>query len=280
MQPGEGMNQVTSLIELFDTPDPPVDRALLVLAQDAYPQLLVHDYLTMLDEMARLLEARVATARDVATQASILGTYIYNELGFRGDEQTYYDPRNSYLNEVLERRLGIPISLAAVLIAVGTRAGLTIEGVGFPGHFLVRLGGQGGIYLDPFSQARIVSKEMLETLCHRALGPSAVLTPEHLAPVGTRAMVVRTLSNLKAIYGSQRDYARALLVCDRLVDLTSLPEQRRDRGLYAVALGAFAAAAADLNAYLTARPRAADAEQVRTTLARIRAQPQARHSEN
>src|SRR5947209_7651477 len=114
------MNHATTLREIFATPDPPVDRALLVLARDVYPQLVVDQYLAALDELARPLQGRVAGARNMAAQAAVLGTYVYDELGFRGDEETYYDPRNSYLNEVLDRRVGIPISLAAVLIALGT----------------------------------------------------------------------------------------------------------------------------------------------------------------
>lgn len=266
-----------TLRELFEAqPDPPVDRASLVLARDVYPQLQVEGYLAELDRLALPLEGRVAAARTVQAQAAALGTYVYDELGFRGDEETYYDPRNSYLNEVIERRTGIPISLAIVLIALGTRAGLTVEGVAFPGHFLVRLGGEGGVHLDPFFHARILTRDALERLGRRALGNNAKLAPEHLAPVGTRAILVRTLTNLKAIYESRREHARALVVCDRLVDLTAGAEQRRDRGMHAVALGATAAAIADLEAYLTARPEATDAPQVRAALERARSQPRGR----
>lgn len=252
--------------------DPPIERAALVLARDAYPQLDVDAYLARLDAMAAPLAPRLSAARNTNAQAAALGTYVYDELGFHGDEETYYDPRNSYLNEVLDRKVGIPISLAVVLIALGTRAGITVEGVGFPGHFLVRLGGEGGVYLDPFFHARILSRDNLERLARRAAGDAVRLQPEHLAPVSARAMVARMLTNLKAIYESRHEHSRAMVVCDRLVDLTSSPEIRRDRGMHAIALGATAAAVADLQAYLEARPEAADVEQVRQSLDKARTQ--------
>jgi regulator of sirC expression with transglutaminase-like and TPR domain len=265
------MSDAPTFHDLFTAADPPIERAALVLARDAYPQLDVEHYLHEFDRLAAPLARRVALARTTLAQAGALGTYVYDELGFHGDEQTYYDPRNSYLNDVVDRRTGIPITLAVVLIAIGTRSGLTVEGVGFPGHFLVRIGGEtGGIYLDPFFHARVLQRDALERLLRRALGEKATLTREHLAPVGTRAIVARMLTNLKAIYESRREHARALLVCDRLVDLTSSAELRRDRGTHALALGAMDAAAADFEAYLRARPDASDADAIRAQYERAR----------
>jgi regulator of sirC expression with transglutaminase-like and TPR domain len=260
-----------TLRDLLAQPDTPVERAALLLARDAYPGLSVDAYLAELDRLAAPLRPRLAAARTPSAQAAALGTYVYDELGFKGDEETYYDARNSYLNEVIDRRAGIPITLAVVLLALGRRAGVALEGIGFPGHFLVRLGGPSGVYLDPFFRARVLSPDALERLAKRALGNEARVAPEHLAPVGPAAMVVRMLTNLKAIYESRKEHARALVVCDRLVDLTGLPEQRRDRGLHAIALGAFAGGVTDLEAYLAARPEAADAVRVRASLEQARA---------
>jgi regulator of sirC expression with transglutaminase-like and TPR domain len=266
------MSAIDTFQDLITKVDPPVERAALVLARDAYPQLDIDHYLRELDRLAVPLVRRIAMARTTLAQAGALGTYVYDELGFHGDEQTYYDPRNSYLNDVIDRKTGIPITLAVVLIALGTRAGLTVEGVGFPGHFLVRVGGEtGGIHLDPFFHARVLQRDALERLLRRALGDSATLTREHLAPVGTRAIIARMLTNLKAIYESRREHARALLVCDRLVDLTSSAELRRDRGTHALALGAMDAAAADFEAYLRARPDAPDADAIRAAYERAKA---------
>ncbi len=257
--------------ELLLTPEVPVDRAALIVARDVYPQLDVDLQLARIDELATPLAPRLARCRTTNAQASVLGTYVYDELGFRGDEETYYDPRNSYLNDVIDRRTGIPISLAVLLMAVGTRAGLTLEGIAFPGHFLVRLGGSDGVYLDPFFHARILSRDALERLLRRAQGDAAHMAPEHLAPVSTRAIVARMLTNLKAVYESRHERSRALVVCDRLVDLSASPEVRRDRGTHAVALGALAAAAEDFETYLIARPVAPDADRIRAALAEIRA---------
>jgi regulator of sirC expression with transglutaminase-like and TPR domain len=256
--------------ELLRESEIPVERAALVIARDAYPQLDVDEQLARIDALAAPLAPRIARCRTVQAQAASLGTYVYDELGFRGDEETYYDPRNSYLNDVIVRRMGIPISLAVVLIAIGTRAGLTVEGVGFPGHFLVRLGGSTGIYLDPFFRARTLSREALERLLRRALGDAAHMAPEHLAPVSTRAIVARMLTNLKAVYESRKEHARALVVCDRLVDLSGSPEMRRDRGAHAIALGAMGAGIEDYERYLLDRPDAGDAAKIRARLAELR----------
>lgn len=264
------MRAYSPLLELLDSPDPEVDHAALLIAHDEYPDLVVAEYLAKLDDLATALRRRVAHLDRAEDQAAVLGTYVYDELGFRGNEAAYYDPRNSYLNEVIDQRLGIPITLAVVLIALGRRAGLLVEGIGFPGHFLVRIGGGSGLYLDPFFQARALPMSALEDLAKRVLGEGGKLSPEHLAPVTTRAMVVRMLANLKDIHVNRRDHARALVVCDRLVDLGGGVDVKRDRGLHAFALGAFATAAEDLAAYVAARPGASDVSEVRATLSRAR----------
>ena len=263
-----------TLPELFRAmPDPPLDRAALVLACDAYPRLDVGEWLARLDDLAAPLAERAMNVRRVEDQAALLGTYVYDELGFHGDEEHYYDPRNSYLHEVIERRTGIPISLAVLLVSLGRRAGMTVEGVGFPGHFLVRLGGTDGLYLDPFFHARILARPALDDLAKRALGSADKLTREHLAPVSARAVIARMLNNLKGIYEKQRDHARALVVCDRLVDLIDQPELRRDRALHAIALGANAAAVDDLEHYLLLRKDAPDVPKMREALEQARKAP-------
>jgi len=255
---------------ILAAPEMPVERAALIVALDVDPGLNVEHYLECFDRLAEPLAARIARAKTLHARASILGTYMYDELGFRGDEENYYDPRNCYLHEVFDRRRGIPVTLAVVLIALGRRAGLELEGVGFPGHFVVRLGGPDGLVLDPFFRARLLTSDALERIVRRTLGDAAPMLPEHLGGVTTHAIVARILTNLKAIYESQHEHSRALLVCDRLVDLTGQPEARRDRGLHALALGARAVGRDDLEAYLAARPDAADHERIRATLSGVR----------
>lgn len=258
-----------SVTELFSTDaEPLVERVALAIAADAYPTLDVDAEIARLDDLAQPLTRRAALATTPQEQAALLGTYLYDELGFRGNEEDYYDPRNSYLNDVAARRTGIPITLAVVLMALGRRAGMRVDGVAFPSHFLVRLGGRDGVLVDPFFHARALDTSALLAMLRRAQGPEAALRPEHVAPVGSRAIAARMLTNLKNVHERRGDHARALVVCDRLVDLTDAPEMTRDRGLHALALGASAAAREDLNRYLTDRPDATDAGAVRDALRR------------
>lgn len=259
------------VIELFESdPEAPLDEVALAIARDAMPNLDLEAQRAGLDDMAAPLRARAAMLHRPMDQAALLGTYVYDELGFAGDEETYDDPANSYLPMVIARRRGIPISLAVVLAALGRRAGMDVEGVGFPGHFLVRLGGPGGVFIDPFFRARVMSPSAMEALLQRVTGEASALQDEHTAVVGARAVAVRMLANLKNAHERRGDHARALVVCDRLVDLTGAPELRRDRGMHALALGALEAAAADLRAYLNGRPDAKDAETVSAALDDIR----------
>jgi len=265
----------TSLQALFARdPEPPVELAALLLAKDFAPDLDVPAALAEIDALAAPLAARVQRAKTARDLAAATGTWLFDELGFRGNEDDYYDPRNSYLHEVIRARAGIPISLTVVMIAVGRRAGVSIEGVGLPGHFLARVVGRrpgDSTLVDPFFRGREVTPTLAAELARRALGDAAKVRPEHLQAVGARAMTVRMLSNLKGIHEGRGDHASALVVCDRLVDLTGAPEARRDRARHLLALNAVQAAVEDLEAWLLARPDAPDAAEVRATLARARA---------
>lgn len=244
------------------------EAAALLLARDAKPGLDVGEQLAILDELAAPLGA-LDPSEGAREGAAALAAHLHEGLGFRGNEAEYYDARNSYLDEVLRRRTGIPITLSLVYMAVGRRVGLQVDGVGFPGHFLARVGGRGGVLVDPFAGGRVVERSMLERLAARALGDATRLRPEHLAPVGLRPFVVRMLLNLKHVHQRNRDHARALVVCDRLVDLTDAAAFRRDRGLHALALGAVEQARDDLGAYLAeAGADAKDAGAIRAALER------------
>lgn len=226
------------------------EMAALLLAKDDRPTLDLPAQLAKLDELAAPLGQ--LGDEDPRAQAAELAAHLHESCGFGGNEDEYYDARNSYLDEVLRRRTGIPITLSLVYMAVGRRAGVRVDGVGFPGHFLARVGGDDGVLIDPFFGGRLVAPGMLERLAERVLGSARRMRPEHLAAVGLRPFVVRMLLNLKNVHESQGDRARALVVCDRLVDLAEAPVFRRDRGLHALALGAHAQARDDLEAYLTA----------------------------
>lgn len=246
------------------------ETAALLIARDARPDLDLDAERARIDELATPLGALDPKAPPRA-QARALSAYLYEGLGFHGNEEDYFDPKNSYLDEVITRRTGIPITLAVLLMAVGRRAGVQVEGIGFPGHFLARVGGPEGVFVDPFFGGRVLDERALSRLAARMLGSASRLAPSHLEPVGLRPLVVRMLLNLKQAHERRGDAARAMLVCDRLVDLTGSPSFRRDRGLHALALGARAVAAEDLAAYLAGPgAHAEDAEDVRAALERAR----------
>ena len=256
-----------SVLDLKRDPDPRPEHGALLVALDRYPDLDRGACLRLIEEIAQPLRARAVTWEGSAdAQARGVVDHLCDRHGFHGAVEDYYDPRNSYLNDVLERRVGIPITLSILAIAVARRAGVVADPVGFPGHFLVQIGGRPGVYVDAFFARVLTRQRDLDILAERFLGAANRLRPEHLAPVGTLSIVVRVLLNLKHAYERIADHPNALVVCDRLVDLAGVPEHRRDRGLHALALGAREAAVEDLEAYLAARPNAPDEASIRSTL--------------
>jgi regulator of sirC expression with transglutaminase-like and TPR domain len=202
----------------------------------------------------------------------LLAELLFEELGFVGEHDDYYNPYSCYLDKVMIRRKGIPISLSVLTMAVGERAGMEVEGVGFPGHFLVRVGGPEGVYQDPFHGGELLDGHGLRKLAAQFLGAEMALHPSCLEPVDCLTITIRMLANLKNAHRRQGDYARAMLACDHLVELTQAPEHRRDRGLLAHALRTYGAASEDLAAYLEARPDAKDAYVISRTLEEAREQ--------
>jgi regulator of sirC expression with transglutaminase-like and TPR domain len=233
----------------------------LFIAKDAYPDLDCAEQRMQLDELALPLQKAELEGIRAPAQAVALAAYMSSDCGFRGNSEDYYAPENSFINRVLERRLGIPISLAVVYIELAARAGVSAAGVGFPGHFLVRIqDADDHIIVDPFSN-RILERGELERLCRVATHGRRELNDEMLEPAPTRNVIARMLLNLRSVYASRADRRRLLVVLDRLVDLLPLAvEHRRDRGLLCAELGAPRAALADIEAYLTALPHAADSE--------------------
>lgn len=259
----------TALSTALSASDARVESLALLIARDEYAGLDLLQEEARLDEIAGpLLEADLAQASPTE-QAERLRLRVYEELGFRGNEDDYYDPRNSWLSDVMRRKTGIPITLAIILIAVGRRAGFEVRGVGFPGHFLARVGrGEGAVYVDPFFGGRLLVGGALDRLAARFLGSSRRLRPEHLAPVDPRSIVIRMLVNLKHAHERRQDHPRALVATDRLVELTGSATFRRDRGLHALALGALEAAEEDLLAYLAETPDPGDRRQIELALLR------------
>lgn len=258
------------LASMTDSELPLLETALLI-ARDEYPELETGDYLAMVDGFGRRLDATMSDGLDIPSKLTAINHFLYKELGFSGNARNYEDPRNSYLNQVFDRRLGIPISLAVVHIAVMRRIGLPLEGISFPGHFLVRLPVDDGILvLDPFNQGRPVSiEELRERVTPHLDGrpPSDSQLFQILAPASSRTILMRMLRNLQTIYQHQGDYERVARSADRILKLSpDLPETLRDRGLAYAEIGYRHGANADLSRYLQLRPDAEDADAVRHLL--------------
>lgn len=249
----------------------------LWIAAEEYPELAVDDYLARLHEMATRLRSRLRA--DVATAEKLLALnhYLFDELGFSGNTDDYYDPRNSFLNEVLERRLGIPITLGVLYIEIGRRIGLGLHGVSFPGHFLVKCALRDGVVvLDPYSGGVSLGVDDLQQRL-RAAGSvedvdEAILV-QLLSAAPNKEVLARMLRNLKGIYVEQDDWLRALSSSERLIALTpeDAGEEYRDRGGIYLKLECFRAALGDFGTYLKQCPGAADAGSVRAQIADLAA---------
>lgn len=243
-------------------------EAALWIAKSQYPSLDVAAYLARLDQWGAELMARLPRHATAEQIVFALNDYLFDELGFRGDMDTYYDPRNSYLNEVMDRRLGIPITLAIIYLDIGCQAGLPLEGVLFPGYFLVKFSvKQGEVVLDPFAYGISLAEADLEDLLAQAEVTMHSAEPsltQLLAGAGAREVLARMLRNLKVIYLRQKDLEKALGVMNLMVAVgPDTPFEYRDRARVYQELECFGAALQDYQRYLGFVPRADDAEEIR-----------------
>jgi len=249
-------------------------EAALAIAQEEYPDLAAPPYLARLDAMAREVSRRAPGQGPVTDRILALNRFLFQEQGFRGNKDDYYDPRNSFLNDVMERRVGIPITLSVIYLEVGWRVGLPLEGLSFPGHFLVKCEvPDGAIVLDPYASGNSVGVEELKRRLALVYG-RAVTGDEVLglllASATRRDILARILRNLKAIYLNQSAFAAALSMVERILMLQpDEPAEVRDRGIIYHGLECFRAAQADLARYLELLPRARDARKIRERLAEI-----------
>ena len=244
--------------------------ALLIGAEEEPRRAEVGRCLARLDEMGE--EARARADGWGGSRVEALNRYLFDELGFVGNEADYYDPRNSMLHQVLRRRKGIPITLSVVYAEVGRRAGLRVEGLGLPGHFIVRAREGGGewILVDPFN-GRQTDQEECQARLDLIYEGKIALEDAHLRPVGARAILVRMLGNLKAVYARAQLYRRALAAVERILLLTPQDlEERRDRGMLLAQLGRLPEAVAETQLYLNLAPEAPDADSVREQLTKMR----------
>ena len=244
----------------------------LLIAAEEYPGLDPRLYLQRLDELAAAAPAALRQSLPARQQAQLLIDFLAEERGFRGNQEDYYDRRNSFLNDVIERRTGIPITLTLIYMEVARRLGLSVSGVGFPGHFLAVLRGREDVILDPFF-ARVLDTRACEELLRSVAGEDTQLEAAHLRSVTPRQIVVRILNNLKQIHLRARELAAALACSERilLVDPRQVQELR-DRGLLYLELECFAAAQADLERYLELAPDDERLEVIRARLLQARKQ--------
>jgi regulator of sirC expression with transglutaminase-like and TPR domain len=256
-------------------------RACLMIAQDAYPGLDVERYLGEIERMAHRLRGRVAQEQGAEERVVALNQFLFDDLGYWGNTEDYYDPRNSYLNEVLERRTGIPLTLSILYMELGRRIGLPLQGVSFPGHFLVRLRlRRGTLVLDPFSGGAPQSEDELRQRLQRVIPegatdnvPVAALPlDQFLEPAGNRQILARLLRNLKGIYREADKPQSMLDVLNRMVLVApDASAELRDRGIVYQRLECYRAALQDLKDYAEREPDAPDQDEVRVRLMELSA---------
>jgi len=262
-------NTAARFREVVDYPDEKIDlaEAALLIAKNACQDLDVDSYLGRIDQMGRELAARLPQPCDETERILALNHYMFEEQGFGPNIENYYDLRNSFLHEVIERRVGIPISLSILYIELGRRVGLVLQGVSFPGHFLVKCEvSEGAIILDPYCGGIPLSLHDLQQRLRDVHGGevSRAIVAGMLISARKKDILVRMLRNLKAIYLEKRDHDHALSVMEWIILLT--PDdaaELRERGLLFRELECFRAAREDLERYLQLAPAAADADEIR-----------------
>ena len=269
--------------ELLGRDDGRIDlaRACLMIAQDAYPRLDVERYLGEIERMALRLRAHVPQDEGAEERVVALNQFLFEDMGYWGNTEDYYDPRNSYLNEVIDRKTGIPLTLSILYMEIGRRIGLPLQGVSFPGHFLVRLRLRGGmLVLDPFSGGAPQSESELRQRLQRVIPeglsdnvPVAELPlDQFLEPASNRQILARMLRNLKGIYRETDKPERMLDVLNRMLVVSpDASAELRDRGIVYQRLECYRAALQDLKDYAEREPDAPDQDDVRVRLMELSA---------
>jgi len=263
-----------TLSEAFDRSGEDVELAWAasVLAQPVYPRLDFAPYSARLDDYARQADRLAAGAEEPETRISAINRLLFEELGFSGNAVDYYDPRNSYLNEVLERRTGIPISLSVVYMEIARRLELPIYGVGLPGHFVVKYErGRRRFFIDPFHDGRMLNRQGCRRLVQQIHGHPVDLNDLHFAAVDKRHIILRMAANLRDVYLSTRQYRTGIVFQEILMALgEDDPEDIRVRAWILSELGRRGEAIDDLEKYLELCPDSPDAEETREMLLQLR----------
>lgn len=250
--------------------DPGADltRIAFEIARDEYLDLDVESYLLKIDALADRVRDRCPSAAGPRQVLGHVNWVLYVEEGYQGNTEDYGDPRNSYLNEVVDRRTGIPISLSVLYHALAVRLGLEVSGVNLPAHFMLRVGrGASTIFIDPFHAGALLDREGCERCISKVTGRSIALSDLQLAPCSVDQIVSRMLRNLKATYLQRNEFLVALPVQRRLAALEpGEPQEQRDLGMLCLQVDRPGDAVEPLEEYLRARPDADDVDAVGSLL--------------
>jgi len=248
-------------------------RAALVIARTEYPGLDEDEYCGRLDGYAARVAELLPELPETPQVIAALNQVLFTEEEFRGNREDYYDPRNSFLNEVLDRRLGIPITLALVYAEVAQRLGFPLFGVGMPGHFLLKHYDVDGreTFIDPFNRGDVLTRAQCQTRLDEIYAGQVSLQPEFLHTVTRRQMLTRMLNNLRQIYMNRRDFKRALVIVDLVLAIhPRSAEDMKQRAMLRYAMNQWRAAAEDLETYVRMAPDASDADEIRQTALFVR----------
>ncbi len=260
--------------ELMQQPEDTIvlSEAALLIAKEEYPGLDIEAYRGRLERMAADVQRLTGTSSDPHRLLAALNDYLFVRQGFRGNAEEYYDPKNSFLNDVLDRRLGIPITLSVLYLDMGSRLELPLYGVGMPGHFLVKYaGGDEELIIDPYGRGSFLSPADCQRILDQVFSGTIRFDPGMLAVVGTRQILRRMLSNLKGLYIKMGADCKALATIERLLILDpAAVGEIRDRALVLFQLKRHAEAGAELERYLRLQPAAPDTEVLRGHLRRLR----------
>lgn len=265
--------QRLAAMESADAVDGDFDLATgaLLIASTDDPNVDIDGCRANLDRMAEAALARTPSEAGPLEELNAITDLLFGVIGFSGNRDDYYDPNNSYIHQVLERRLGIPITLSLLCIEVGRRAGVPVLGIGMPGHFLVRHRDEENYFVDAFNGGLLMNRDECGAVLRQAAGEDARLEERHLNPVTPREILARVLRNLKAIYWDREEFDRCITTIGALMAvLPDRPEEQRDRGVVHLKAGNHQQSADDFAAYIEAAPHADDIETVRNALSRLR----------
>ena len=266
------------LQQVVSGPEEAIDlaEAALLIATHAYPDLDVAHHLARIEELAKNLESRIRPDSGPSQRILALNEYLFAELGFAANEKDYYDPRNSCLNEVLDRRVGIPITLSLLYMEVGGRIGLPLHGVSFPGHFLVKCAlPEGTVVLDPYSGGIVLEVADLQKRLRevREDEVSDAIVAGMLGAAGKKEIILRLLHNLKAIYLRSQQFDRALPILDWIIAaVPDQPPELRDRGMVYQELECSRAALIDFERYMELSPGCDDRDEIRSRIIELQRQ--------